>query len=145
MASDQEHQEQKSVVEWWSLAYPLYRDYLYAVPNGSYLGKDETTRFITMKKLKAEGLRKGIPDLSLDIPNKHYHGLKIEMKATGRTWAHVSKDQRVKLAMFESAGFKAIPCAGVIDAINEIKDYVKDIEVWPLTCKELEEKYGVNQ
>ena len=73
-----------------------------------------------MRKLKAEGLRKGIPDMNLDIPNKHYHGLKIEMKATGKTWANVSKDQRVKLAMFNSAGYRAVACAGVMDAIKAI-------------------------
>ena len=127
MASEQEHQEQKALVEWYAFAFPAYKEFLFAIPNGAYLGKEELTRIITMKKLKAEGLKTGVPDLMLALPSITYHGLFIEMKKTGSTWKDVTKDQKGYLARLSKVGYKAIACGGFDDARNEIKTYMEAV------------------
>ena len=47
---------------------------LFAVPNGG------DRNMLVAKKLKAEGVKKGVPDLCLPLPRGGYHGLYIEMK-----------------------------------------------------------------
>jgi hypothetical protein len=62
-----EHEEQKGFVRWFRLKYPSIL--IFAIPNGSY--RDISTA----RKLKAEGVVSGIPDLY--IPKMHTW---IEMK-----------------------------------------------------------------
>jgi hypothetical protein len=57
-----EHQEQATVVSWWALQHQVYElpvFALYAIPNGG--ARD----VITGSRLKAEGVRRGTPDLCL--------------------------------------------------------------------------------
>ena len=49
-------------------------DLLYAIPNGA-----RTTMGVA-KKLRAEGLKRGVPDLCLPVSRGGYHALYIEMK-----------------------------------------------------------------
>mgnify|MGYP001559688998 CR=1 FL=1 len=69
-----EHEEQKSLVKWFSIQYPKIGNRLVAVPNGG----DRDPR--VGKKLKAEGVRSGFPDLMLLMPKGEFMGLIIEMK-----------------------------------------------------------------
>ncbi len=127
MASDQEHQEQKALIDWFAYAYPKWKEFLWAVPNGAYLGRDEKTRIIVMRKLKAEGLKAGVPDLTLAIPSLTHHGMFIEMKATGRTWKDVSKEQKAYIERLQEVGYYAVACAGFEDARSEINKYMKTL------------------
>lgn len=48
---------------------------MFAIPNGGY-------RYAaTAAKLKAEGVKAGVPDICLPVPRGEHHGLFIEMKA----------------------------------------------------------------
>lgn len=72
-----EHDLQAMVVQWWSYKcreFGLPECLLFAVPNGSMRHK------AVAGKLKAEGVRAGIPDMMLAAPNGDYHGLFIEHK-----------------------------------------------------------------
>ena len=74
---DLEHQHQKALVAWAGYAAaadPRLR-LLYAVPNAAKRGPAVAGR------MKAEGLRAGVPDLHLPIPIGKWAGLWIEMKA----------------------------------------------------------------
>lgn len=51
---------------------------LYHIPNG---GKRYAT---TAKRLKAEGVKAGVPDLCLPVPRGAYHGLQILSKEKAR-------------------------------------------------------------
>lgn len=78
--AEPEHEEQKSLFYWASLheaRIPELR-WLYAIPNGRFRHISEAV------KLKAEGVRAGVPDVALDVARGGYHGLRIEMKAPGR-------------------------------------------------------------
>ena len=71
-----EHTEQAALIEWATMNLGRYPELvmLYAIPNG---GKRHIK---TAAKLKAEGVKAGVWDLSLDVARSGYRGLKIEMK-----------------------------------------------------------------
>lgn len=52
---------------------PLY-ELIFAIPNGGHRNK------ATAGRLKAEGVKAGVPDLFLPVPSRGYHGLFIELK-----------------------------------------------------------------
>jgi hypothetical protein len=60
---------------------------LYAIPNGG------ARHIAVARKLKAEGVKSGVPDLCLPVARGSYHSLYIEMKA-GPT-ARVNVNQAV--------------------------------------------------
>lgn len=71
---------------------------------------------------KAQGLRKGWPDYSLDLPLGPYHGLRGELKAiNGRK---PSAEQLEILARLESVGFKCCVWWGWEHARRDIEQYL---------------------
>lgn len=74
-----EHEMQKSIIAECNLRGIQDPRYLrvFAVPNGGHRNK------ATAGKLKAEGVRPGVPDLLLLLPCRGYHGLAIELKVGG--------------------------------------------------------------
>jgi hypothetical protein len=72
-----EHTEQVNLMQWWALAcrgFGIPEQLLFAIPNGGQ------RNIIVASKLKAEGVRAGVPDLFLAFPKKDAAGLFIEMK-----------------------------------------------------------------
>ena len=113
-----EHQIQRSVIFWWRHAcgtYQLPVFALFAIPNGGL--RD----VITASKLKAEGVRPGIPDLMLARPVDGNCGLYIEMKAgKGRT----SDDQDEVIAYLNSVGYRCVVCWTAEQAIEQVTNYL---------------------
>lgn len=71
-----EDAEQRAVLEWAERSfgrYPALR-WMYAVPNGGHRSK------AVAGKLKAGGVKKGVPDLVIPEPIAPYHGAYLEMK-----------------------------------------------------------------
>jgi hypothetical protein len=58
---------------------------LFAIPNGGARHK------AIAGKLRAEGVRAGVPDICLPVPRGEYHGLFIELKRP--KGGHVSEEQ----------------------------------------------------
>jgi len=116
---DYEHQSQKAVFSWAAMqakADPRL-GLLLAIPNGGHRHPR------VAGKLKAEGVKRGVPDILLPVSNPEHNALWIEMKtATGR----VSSDQQWWLERLSKAGSKAIVCRSAGDAINEIQTYLKN-------------------
>ncbi|MDR2207141.1 MAG: VRR-NUC domain-containing protein [Flavobacteriaceae bacterium] len=69
-----EHILQVSCVKWFGLQFPKLTSLLMAIPNGGQRNK------IVGAKLKAEGVRKGCPDLFLAIAKNGFNGLFVELK-----------------------------------------------------------------
>jgi len=86
-------------------------------------------------KMKAEGKQKGYPDLIIDVANKYYHGLRIEMKQRPRTLktkmsiAHTkTSDEQLKwLDKLNSNGYYAVVCYGADEAIKVIENYLEKV------------------
>jgi hypothetical protein len=74
-----EHQLQVACVKWFHANYSQYAEMLFAIPNGGQ------RNVIVASKLKAEGVKPGIPDLMLAVPLKGFNGLFIELKVGKNT------------------------------------------------------------
>jgi hypothetical protein len=76
-----EHHAQCCLINWANdpktLAEYPELEWLAAIPNGG-----KRTKLVAMK-LKAEGVKKGYPDLVLDVARGGYHGWKGELKVRG--------------------------------------------------------------
>lgn len=86
-----------------------------AVPNGGKRSRK------TAADLKAEGVRRGVPDYLWPEPRGPYVGLAIELKTdTGRP----TPEQRTWLAHLRSRGWRAEVARGHREAIDLITDYL---------------------
>lgn len=111
-----EHQEQKALIRWFDLQYPAYRGRLFAIPNGGQ------RHVVVAKKLKAEGVRKGVPDLMLPVPMNGFHGLFIEIKAIG---GRMTPEQREWSQWLADQGYMTVLAVGFDSARRWVEDYLK--------------------
>ena len=113
-----ESAEQQALFQW--AAYNTGRlpelSLLYHVPNG---GKRDV---ITAARLKAEGVKAGIPDLFLPVSRKGFHGLYVEMKAKG---GRLSDYQKKWIKELEHQGYLVLVCYGWQEASKEIQEYLE--------------------
>lgn len=130
--SGTEHGEQAALMCWanyMSHWYPLL-GMLYANANGGSRGDTEKSRAIEGAKMKAEGVKVGVPDLFGPWPrfvasmNAQYAGLYIEMKRVDGGDGG-SEDQQRWLVYLNDAGYAAQICNGWIDAKNTIRKYLE--------------------
>jgi hypothetical protein len=73
---DSEHAEQAALFRWAEFARSRLPELalLHAIPNGGHRHK------ATAARLKAEGVKRGVPDVCLPVPRGGAHGLYIELK-----------------------------------------------------------------
>lgn len=111
--------EQQHLFQWAKLQQAAYPELalLYHVPNG---GKRNRA---TAARLKAEGVKPGVPDICLPVPRGDYHGLYIELKRIqGGT---TSDDQKDWLDVLRRQGYHTAVCKGWNAAAQVILDYLK--------------------
>ena len=102
-------------------------DLLHHIPNG---GKRNIT---TEKRLKAEGVKAGVPDISLPVPSGRYHGLYIELKA-GKN--KITEIQEGWLSALTQQGYYTAVCYGWEAASKVITAYLKQPEDLAIGGKE---------
>jgi len=112
-----EHQEQAALFHWAHYAQGVMPELrlLHAIPNGGHRNK------ITAAKLKAEGVKPGVPDICLPVARGQHHGLYIELKTQQ---GKLSPRQQTWLTDLNNQGFKAILCRGWSAARQEIEHYL---------------------
>ena len=89
--------------------------FLFHTPNGGHRAR------LTAAKLKAEGVRPGVPDYLLPVQRGEHVGLAIELKtAKGRT----SPEQREWLAHLTQEGWMATVARGWEQAWDVTRDYL---------------------
>jgi hypothetical protein len=129
-----EHSEQAALFDWaaWqvNLGYEPLR-WMYAVPNGGHRHK------ATAGRLKAEGVKAGVPDICLPFPARGYHGLYIEMKA-GKNKA--TPEQVDYLEWLTGCGYLALVANGFDEARAILCDYLED---WKQESIERIENYEI--
>lgn len=118
-----EHDLQCSIIDWantFANEFPEL-ELLHAIPNGGLRRK------ATAGKLKAEGVKAGVPDLFLPLPNfsKRLAGLYIELKAPGRE-NNTSDEQKWWICKLICNGYK-VAIGSDFDAVTEgIMNYVEE-------------------
>lgn len=113
-----EHDEQVTLFEWARVSVNTYPELsnMFAIPNGG-------ARHITVaRKLKLEGVKAGVPDIFLAVPNHKHHGLFIEMKH-GRN--KLTDEQKAWKEKLELEKYKHAACYSCSEAIEEIKKYLE--------------------
>lgn len=113
-----ESAEQKTLFEWakrLSGKYPEL-DLLYHIPN-------EGRRSVrTGARMKAEGLRPGVPDICLPVARGGNHGLYIELKRVKNS--RVTREQLEWIEALVAQGYVAAVCRGCDEAIEIIENYL---------------------
>ena len=89
---------------------------MHAIPNG---GKRDIR---TAAKLKAEGVKPGVPDIFLPVPRGGKHGLYIELKR--RKGGTVSAAQEAWIRALTEQGYVCAVCHGATAARDEIEAYM---------------------
>ncbi len=115
---DSEHREQTCLMKWADLqsgSMPELRC-LFAIPNGGW--RHPTTA----ARLKAEGVKPGVPDLFLAYPFNGMPGLFIEMKR--RIGGRLSPEQQAWRERLSMHGYRVRVCKGWEEAKTEIIDYL---------------------
>ena len=110
-----EREEQIMVIKYLTLKKIPF----YAIPNGGSRNVKEAAN------MKAEGVSAGVPDICIQLPNKTYHGLYIEMKR--QKGGIVSKHQKKWIEILNNNGYLAKVCCGFNEAKNVIEKYFKEI------------------
>jgi len=113
-----ESREQKTLFEWAKLMEGRWPELglLYHIPNE---GKRSRT---TGARMRAEGLRSGVPDICLPVARGGHHGLYIELKRVKNS--RVTKDQLEWISALVAQGYVAAVCRGCDEAISLITDYM---------------------
>lgn len=115
--TNNEELEQTWLIQWATMLSSQHKELalLHHIPNGGLRSKSEA------KRLKAAGVKPGVPDLCLPVARQGYHGLYIELKA-GKGKA--SANQEEWLESLNHQGYKAIICHGWIEGAKELADYL---------------------
>jgi hypothetical protein len=128
-----EHDVQCAVVMWAALQaakWPALK-LLFAIPNGAHLGAERkqlakggsvALGAIRARKLKAEGMRPGVPDLCLPVACGGYHGLFVEMKTES---GKVRPEQEEWIEALREQGYCAVVARGDEEARAVLLAYVE--------------------
>ena len=90
---------------------------LFHIPNGGSRNKAEAAH------LKAQGVKRGVPDIFFPCACGKWHGLFIELKRT--EGGSLSKEQKDWIKDLNEAGYMAVVCKGWEEAKDVILEYVK--------------------
>lgn len=113
-----EHDEQVALFEWAALHewHEPRLELLYAIPNGG------ARHPAVAAKLKAEGVKAGVPDTCLPVAAGGFHGLYIELKRVkGGTTRY---EQTRWNALLVRHGYRATVCRGWVAAARLICEYL---------------------
>jgi hypothetical protein len=114
-----ESQEQQALFQWARLQEGAFPELglLVHIPNGGLRNMPEAVRF------KAEGVRRGFPDLLLPVARCGYHSLAIELKR--RKGGKVSPEQKSWIDSLNKQGYLAVICYGWEEAEKTLMDYLR--------------------
>jgi hypothetical protein len=129
-----ESAEQCALFQWaavWAKSRPEL-GMLFAIPNGGARSK------ATAGRLKAEGVKAGVPDICLPVRRSPYGALWIEMKrpkSAGRRKGELSEPQKEWLGDLQAAGHCVAVCYGAAEAIATIDAYLRGDAHSAATCE----------
>lgn len=113
-----EHAHQVATFAWMALNFNRWPELrlAFAIPNGGERNK------IVAAHLKAEGVRRHVPDIFLPVARAGRHGLFIELKKPGVNWVEEGQDKFIEA--LQQQGFGACVCVGWIEATQTIEKYL---------------------
>jgi len=115
-----EHYDQVYVFHYFELLHPEIYELLHSTPNAGKRGSIERGFILS------EGLKKGYPDISLDMACGGYHGLRCELKQEHLRESALTEDQREWRAKLNAAGYYSCVAFGWKQAISTILAYARN-------------------
>jgi len=113
-----ESEEQKALCQYLTFIGVTF----YAVPNGTFLSGTPLQRAKQMNRLKAEGLKPGVPDMVCLFEG----GISVYIEMKRKDGGTVSKEQKEWLERLRVLGFSAYVCKGAKEAIDVVQKYLPD-------------------
>jgi len=107
-----EHEVQKAICDYLDIRRICY----WAVPNGGKRNKLEA------KRLKAEGVRSGVPDITI-VHEGQYYGLEVKRPKTLVPKGYLSKNQKEMIEKIEEHGGEVKVVYSVQDTIEAFIDW----------------------
>jgi hypothetical protein len=121
-----ERQDQQAYFEWlYWLKYQGERvwNYAAAMPNGSFRGDNRLKAARHANLMTLQGMKRGYPDVILDIAVAPYHGLRIEFKRIGA--GKPGSDQSMWHARLRKQGYFVAVCYGILAAQAVTLEYLQ--------------------
>lgn len=122
-----EHAEQVALLQWAKMTRKRLPELalLFAIPNGG------DRNAIVAKKLKAEGVRAGVPDLFLPVARDRFHGLFLEMKRTDKRPVRngkggVSPQQSQWIDALRDQNYRVEVCYGWQESAAVLESYLTE-------------------
>lgn len=113
-----ESQEQSKLFEFASHFEEL--KWMFAIPNGGYRDPREAAN------LKRQGVKAGVSDIFLPVPNGKYHGMFIEMKIKPN---RPTLKQKMFISQMLHNGYSCKICYSSEEAVKEIDKYM-GLGIW---------------
>lgn len=119
-----EHYDQVRIFDYFYRTDRVIYDHLFAVPNGGFRLKS------TAAAIEAEGAKRGVPDMSLEIPAGVYHGMRVEQKHGKRM---PSEHQVAWMRRLKAQGFYVLLSFSPEETIRMMEQYavLKAGEIMP--------------
>src|SRR5574343_279878 len=132
MGFNSEAYQQQKLFEWAATVLDKHPElkFMHHIPNGGARGSTAKERAIRGGQLKAQGVKKGAPDICLPVKRGEFSGLYIEMKKPSLepkregSKGGVSEEQADFIYFLESQGFKCSVCYTWESAANVIENYL---------------------
>ena len=110
MRNEHEHRLQTVLAKYLDLNNYTF----FAIPNGGWRNK------AVAAKLKAEGVKAGVADLLILLPNQTFHGLFVEVKIAGN---YQQPNQKVFEQKARDCGYEYIIVRSLDELIEKLKYY----------------------
>ena len=107
-----EHEVQCAICNYLDIRRICY----WAVPNGGKRSKSEANR------LKAEGVRPGVPDITI-VHEGQYYGLEVKRPKTLAPKGRLSKNQKKMIEKIEDNG-------GQVKVVYSVEDVIESFDEW---------------
>jgi len=107
-----EHDVQCAICDYLDIRRVCY----WAVPNGGKRSKSEA------KRLKSEGVRSGVPDITI-VHEGQYYGLEVKRPKTLAPKGRLSKNQKIMIEKIEEHGGEVKIVYSVADTIEAFIDW----------------------
>lgn len=119
-----EHTEQSMVIHWANRNSDRLPElkWLHSSLNGIFIPAPPAIRARIINHMKAEGMKKGIPDLFLPVAKRGWHGLYIEMKR--EDGGKVRDEQKEFMEFADKQGYYAVVCHGYTEAVDTLEWYL---------------------
>lgn len=113
-----ESEEQQALFQWADIVSARYPELklMYHVPNGGQRSR------ATAGRLKAEGVKSGVPDICIPVARGGYHGLYLELKVKPNK---PTENQIAWIDALNKQGYLALVCYGWRECSEQIEKYLR--------------------